>query len=289
MSSDNHPEYYIKIFDSPRSNILPDTLSARVINLKSVNRSLLDIFRVRNLVFTWRALKDVKFSNVWIEYSGNPISNMLIFCILLFNKNSISLDCHNSAVERTSGKLLRYKLSLLYIKMVQLFFSTHIVVHNHTIKQKLKSAEVFYTPFPKLPPVEKRVEKNDILFLCSLNTDEPMPTVFRLCQELSRQGYRARVTGDPKKISSNEFSEFMFDPYLDYNDYLTELNNSRLAISLTTRQDTLLFAPREAVVLGVRCLVNDSLVNREFYNNQVYYTAITFEEIMQNIMLLLEE
>ena len=162
-------------------------------------------------------------------------------------------------------------------------------MHNNAIKEKIIGSIVFYTPFPKLPKVDERTEKNDILFLCSLNADEPMMMILHLCKELTKLGYKARITGDPKKKTSNQLAEFMFDSYLPYEDYLFELYNTRLTVSLTERIDTLLFAPREAVVLGVRCLVNGSSINRDFYQNRVFYTTMLYEDVLKDIIKLLEE
>ena len=285
--SDHKIDYYVKVFNSPRSRVLPEALSAEVIDLIGTHHTLLGIFKNGNLIKVWRKLRNVRSCYVWIEYSGNPFANIIISLILIFKGNSIALDCHNSAVEYTKGKLLRYIISIFYIKASKFILNAEIVVHNNAIKKKLKGAEVFYTPFPRLPKVYKRIDKNDILFLCSLNADEPITMISHLCQELTEIGYKAKVTGDPKKITSSRLVEFMFDPFLSYEDYLTELYNSRLSVSFTERADTLLFAPREAVVLGVRCLVNDSTINREFYQDRVFYTTMCYQNVLKNIIKLL--
>ena len=130
-------EYYVKIFDSPRSSILPKAYSARSINLIRENQSLFAIYKVRNFRCIWTKLRHVRFADAWIEYSGNPFSNIIILLILLFHRNSITLDCHNSAIEYTTGKPLRHRISLCYLKLVELFFKIKIVVHNDAVKKKL--------------------------------------------------------------------------------------------------------------------------------------------------------
>ena len=54
-------EYYVKIFDSPRSSILPKAYSARSINLIRENQSLFAIYKVRNFRCIWTKLRHVRF------------------------------------------------------------------------------------------------------------------------------------------------------------------------------------------------------------------------------------
>ena len=105
-TSDQNLDYYVKIFDSPRSRVLPEALSAEVVDLANINRTLFEIYKKRNLITLWNKLMTVRSSSVWIEYSGNPFANVIMCLILYINRNSITLDCHNSAIENTSGKLL---------------------------------------------------------------------------------------------------------------------------------------------------------------------------------------
>lgn len=287
-TSDQNLDYYVKIFDSPRSRVLPEALSAEVVDLANIHRTLFAIYKKRNLITLWNKLKTVRSSRVWIEYSGNPFANIIICVILYMNRNSITLDCHNSAIENTAGKHLRHIISLNYVKMVRFVLDVNVVVHNSAIEKQFKGARVFYTPFPKLPEVMVREHKNDVIFLCSLNDDEPMSLILRLCNALSKIGYKVRITGNPRKAPSIEFNNYMFDTYLSYEDYLSELYNSNLSISLTERSETLLFAPREAVVLGVKCLVNQSPINADFYQNKVFYTSLNYEDILLVITKLLK-
>ena len=81
----------------------------------------------------------------------------------------------------------------------------------------------------------------------------------------------------------------MFDEYLTYDEYLTEVSSSKLTVSLTERAETLLFAPREALVLGVKCLINDTPINREFYQKKVFYSPLDFNSLFKNIRNILEE
>jgi len=280
--------YYVKIFDSPRSNILPETYSAKTIDLKIENQSLFAIYKLQNLRRVWVKLRDVRRANVWVEYSGNVFSSIIISFFLMILKNSLTLDCHNSAIEHTKGKSLRHLMSLLYLKIVQLAFGFKIVVHNKAIKKKVRAATVVHTPFPILPKVEKKSIENDILFLCSLNADEPMLLIMHLCMKLNEIGYRVRITGDPEKASIDELKEFMFDGYLSYDEYLVEVYSSKLTVSLTERPDTLLFAPREAIVLGVKCLINDTYINRDFYQKKVFYSSLDFNSMLDNIQTILE-
>ena len=92
-----------------------------------------------------------------------------------------------------------------------------------------------------------------------------------------------KISGNPERIKNRYDSSFFFEHYLAYNDYLRELARSKLAVSLTTRESTLLFAPREAVGLGVQCLVNDSKTNRDFYGSKCSYTDLDGASLQDHI------
>ena len=55
-----------------------------------------------------------------------------------------------------------------------------------------------------------------------------MSLILQLCKELSEIGYSVFITGDPRKASTNELKDFMFDEYLTYDEYLTEVSSSKL-------------------------------------------------------------
>lgn len=279
--------YYIKIFDSPRSKSLPEMYSATTIDVTLENQSLFAIYKIKNLRSVWLKLREIRGADVWIEYSGNLFSNVIILLFLSILKNSITLDCHNSAIEPTKGKRLRYIISLTYIKFLQVVCRFEIVVHNSAVARTLRSANVIYTPFPKLRDVNKKNDQNDILFLCSLNADEPMALIFELCLQLRELGYRVCISGDPEKATMVELKEFMFGRYISYDEYLVEVKSSKLTVCLTERSETLLYAPREAIVLGVNCLINDSCTNRDYYQNRVFYSSLDYNNLLNNIQSIL--
>ncbi|MDC0122161.1 hypothetical protein OAH99_00500 [Planktomarina sp.] len=282
-------DYYVKIFSSPRSNTLPDEYDAQVIDLSPCHNSLFSIFESRNRFRVNKMLRKLKKSEIWIEYSGNLFANIYICYCLIWRKNKIFIDCHNSGIELTKGIRLRVLLSLFHLKILQSFSSIKLVVHNSAIQKKVPGSIVVYTPYPKLPKVKKRCDINDVLFLCSLNPDEPLDLILLLCKQLKELGFVAKISGDPFKVSRDIYGEFLFDTYLSYEEYLSELYNTKLTISLTNRFNTLLYAPREAVALGVTCLVNDSSTNKDFYKENVLYSPLDADLLLKNALRFLME
>lgn len=277
--------FYISIYDSPRSSILPSTLGAKQIKLETQSKRIkvMDAFSSTAL----DQLKDIKNSLCWLEYAGNPFSNFPVIQKLLKQGNQVTLDCHNSAVELEKYKLKRYLVNYVYLLILNKMFDINIVVHNRFIRLPLISHKIQQTPYPKLRRTENIQKDIDILFLCSLNSDEPVEMIFRLCKRFYDQGLRIKVTGNIKKNKNKEMEKFLFSNYLSYNEYVDVVQKSNLTICLTTRKRTLLFAPRESITLGVKCLVNDSAANRDFYGDKVFYSELIEENLFQKVQKIL--
>lgn len=264
---------YIKIFDSPRSKILPDAKGMTTISLIKYHNSLFSVFVGGNIIGIKDAIDGIKNDEVWIEFGGNIFSNFLILFLLVGHGNSIYLDCHNSALEYQSGKRLRYYLNAIYLKFVR-FIGVKIIVHNKSLLWQFPEAKLVHTPFPNIENVPFRSRKNDVIFLCSLNEDEPLSLIYGVALALDSIGLSVVVTGDPKKAGDHPIKGFMFSEFISHPDYLFELQNSKVAVCLTTRSRTLLFAAREAIVLEVPCIINESQTNRDFYGESCSYVSL---------------
>lgn len=276
---------YLTDGKSPRSKLLPGVLGASTLVLGDLSGPL-----------AWRALlirqnvdriADIKRSVCWLEYTGNPFYVMRLAVRLLMNKNTVVLDCHNSALELEQGKLLKYVFNVLFLYLCAAV-NVNLVRHNSTIRIFGLTFTTLYTPYPDFSEYAEQFENDkrerDVIFLCSLNDDEPVDLIINTCRELAALGLTAKITGNPERIRHPLKSSFFFEEYLSYEDYLREVARSKLAVSLTIRESTLLFAPREAVSLGVPCLINDSKTNREFYGSKCHYTELE-EERLQGCIL----
>jgi hypothetical protein len=210
-----------------------------------------------------------------IEYGGNIFLNTWIVIFNLKNKNNIVLDCHNSALENEKGHFLRFFFNRLYLIFLNKILGIKIVIHNDFIKPTFINFFVLKTPYPKFNFSDTVKKEIDVLFLCSLNADEPLDLILNLCTELKSKGIKSKITGDFKKVEKRYDSEFFFQPYLSYDEYIIALRKSKKAVSLTLREKTLLFAPREAIALGLECYMNDSDVNRSFYGDKAHYLNLS--------------
>lgn len=278
-------KHYIKIHNSPRSRILPSHYNLELIDFV-FNISLFESIGLHpyKLVNKKRVLLPVK-SKIMIEYGGNIFLNFWIIIFNLKNRNNIFLDCHNSALENEKGHFLRFFFNRLYLIFLNKILSIKIVIHNDFIKPTFIKFFVLKTPYPKFSFKNSVKKEIEVLFLCSLNADEPLDLIINICSELKSKGIKAKITGDYKKVEKNYNSEFFFQPYLSYEEYINVLRKSKKAVSLTCRQKTLLFAPREAIALGLQCYVNDSDVNKSFYGDKVRYLNLSKpEEILNNLI-----
>jgi hypothetical protein len=278
-------KYYIKIHNSPRSRILPAHYNLELIDFV-FNISL---FKSIGL-FPYKLINNRKYilpikSKIMIEYGGNIFLNSWIILFNLKNKNNIVLDCHNSALENEKGHFLRFFFNRLYLIFLNKILGIKIVIHNDFIKPTFINFFVLKTPYPKFNFSDTVKKEIDVLFLCSLNADEPLDLILNLCTELKSKGIKSKITGDFKKVEKRYDSEFFFQPYLSYDEYIITLRKSKKAVSLTLREKTLLFAPREAIALGLECYMNDSDVNRSFYGDKAKYIDLnTPKEILNNLI-----
>ena len=268
-------KYYIKIHNSPRSRILPAHYNLELIDF-IFNISLfksIGLFPYK-LINNRKNILPIK-SKIMIEYGGNIFLNFWIIIFNLKNKNNIVLDCHNSALENEKGHFLRFFFNRLYLIFLNKILRIKIVIHNDFIKPTFINFFVLKTPYPKFNFKDYVKKEIDVLFLCSLNADEPLDLILNLCSELKSKGIKAKITGDFKKVEKNYEPEFFFQPYLSYDEYINVLRKSTKAVSLTSRTKTLLFAPREAIALGLECYMNDSDVNRSFYGDKAQYLNLS--------------
>ena len=265
---------YIKIHNSPRSKIFPKEFGLEVIDfvfnlplIKTIGFLPYKIIKKRKKLIPSK-------SKIFIEYDGNIFLNFWIIFFCLNKKNKLVVDCHNSSLENQKGHFSRYFLNLLYLIILNRILNIDVLVHNNRIKPLFIKYQIIETPYPKFNFNNVIKKTIDVLFLCSLNSDEPIETILKICSFLKSHNLKAKITGDYNKVKDLHSSEFFIIPYLSYEQYIDHIRQSKVTVSLTTRDKTLLFAPRESISLNVDCFVNDSQVNREFYCNKVSYIDI---------------
>lgn len=274
---------YIGINKSPRSDTLPKFYNIEFIdfdlgvNIKTTIQNLLNILPRLNKL-------QVSTKKVLIEYDGNFLLNLLLN--LKFLTKDIYIDCHNSAVENEKGKSLRYYLNLTYLFSSKIIFRSKIIVHNHYIMNSYPlDSIVVITPYPELSRYRSEEKINDILFSCSLNSDEPIETIIFACRELEKKGYKAQITGDFKKLPENiqEMGAPFFSGYMAKDSYFELLGRSKVMICLTNRTKTLLYSPREGISLGLKVIMTSSQVNKDFFGEKAIYLH-SEENLVQEII-----
>ena len=215
---------------------------------------------------------EISTKKVFIEHDGNFLLNFLL--TLKFFKKEIYIDCHNSAVEREKGKLFRYLVNLVYLYFSKILFGVKIIVHNDSIMGSYPlESFVVTTPYPDLRQYVSEYKNNDVIFPCSLNSDEPIEAIIQTCNELQKKGYRSRITGNFKKLPKTIQNMGMpfFSGYISNESYFQLLGRSKIMVCLTNRKKTLLYSPREGIRLGLKVIVNSSQTNRDFYGKKLVY------------------
>lgn len=273
----NSKNYYIKIFDSPRSKLFPEKYNFKIIEFRCNQPIIKSIFTTPFRILKSKELLRLKKCNINIEYNGNIFFNFWLLLFLISSKNKISLDCHNSAIEKQKKHYLRYYLNKIYLLLIVNILNVDIIVHNEAIKPKYLNAKVIETPYPIFNNFKNVKKENDVIFLCSLNSDEPIAKILEIAETLNDSGYNVLITGNYNKVKDKFDNKFFAKKYLSYDEYINSILISKVSVCLTTRDKTLLFAPRESIALGVKCIVNNSKVNRDFYKNKANYIDISME------------
>jgi len=262
---------YIGINSSPRSDTLPKFYGIEILDFNlgvNIKTTIPNLFKIMPRLSELKA----PTNKVLIEYDGNFLLNFLL--TLKFFKKDIYIDCHNCAVENEDGKFLRYCINLSYLYCSKVIFRAKIIVHNQSIMDSYPiDSVVVNTPYPELGQYISKKKNNDVLFSCSLNSDEPIEFIIRTCRKLEKQGYKAQITGDFKKL--REEIQIMgapfFTGYISKVSYFELLAHSKVMVCLTNREKTLLYSPREGISLGLKVIVNPSQVNRDFFGEKVIY------------------
>ena len=278
-------EKYISVHNSPRSRILPKELGIENIRLE---KSFSPIKSIYQTPLNVDLKKLPSKESVLVEYDGNIFFNLWLVVFLKLRLNKVILDCHNSAIENQTGHFTRYLLNRIYLFSLDKISFVKIIVHNHAIQPRFIRSEVLETPYPKIPIPKLPNSNFDIVFCCSLNSDEPLDRILKWCRELKIRGKSTLITGNYNKVKNRYDSEFFSEDFLSYNEYIEILAGCKLSVALTTREDTLLFSPRESIVLKTSCLINNSSVNRDFYGSKVSYLSLndSDEQIVDNILSL---
>ena len=262
---------YIGTNSSPRSDTLPkfydiEKLDFNLnVNIRTTIPNLLKVIRRLTSL-------EVRTNKVLIEYDGNFLLNFIL--IMFFFKKDIHIDCHNCAVENEAGKLLRYFINVIYLYLTKVVFGARLIVHNPSVMRNYPiDCSVVHTPYPNLDQYICEQKNNDVLFSCSLNSDEPIGRIIQACIRLKDRGYTARVTGDFSKLPHElqiDGKPF-FSGYIPKSSYFQLLANSKAMVCLTTRDQTLLYSPREGISLGLPVIINSSQVNVDFFGDKAIY------------------
>jgi hypothetical protein len=273
---------YVITSNSPRSRFLPKHYKLGTLKLIyeiSIKASFSPVY----LIKIYNKIKVCNNNAFIIEHYGNILLNSYIVFFLLYFKKEICIDCHNSAVEYHSKHKKRYITNLLYLATLNKLFKIRILVHNNQLRNNYYSSTVLETPYPIFNFKDKVNKEYDVLFLCSLNSDEPIDLIIQVCNKLNSCGFNVKITGDKTKVD-NKLDTFFFHKYLSYDEYINAIRKSHKVVCLTTRSNTLLFSPREAIALNVKCFVTRNTPNIAFYKDKVNYVSNNFKALSEILL-----
>jgi len=130
------------------------------------------------------------------------------------------------------------------------------------------------------------VRNNDVIFSCSLNSDEPVDRIIQTCIQLEEKGFKSKITGNFKKLpyEMQINGARFFTGYISKPSYFEILAHSKVMVCLTNRENTLLYSPREGISLGLKVIISSNSVNREFFGSKGIFISLEDDmcELIEN-------
>jgi glycosyltransferase involved in cell wall biosynthesis len=252
-----------------------------------------------------------------IIYKGNRLKRYVLclqetFNIFIKNKPRTIIAQNPSIVLTCFMFLLRAFFHFKFISDAHYFGV--IAFNNNWIFQRLldfcnKSADVVIVtnndqaeyiknlggnPFiceDPLPDLDKYVsseeEDKSIFLICSFEIDEPYEEAFLAAEELSKDGYVMRVSGNYKRvdIDTERYPHVCFLGFVPEADFYMYLYQACLVLDLTENEDCLVCGAYEAMAANKPMVLSDTRALRGYFKGGAIFTENKSEGIAKNIKI----
>ncbi|HOP47962.1 MAG TPA: glycosyltransferase [Desulfobacteraceae bacterium] len=230
-----------------------------------------------------------------IVFVQNPSLVLTIYMIIICKMLGLKcvVDAHNEGIRPFSPRL---NWLLPMYRLIQKYADLTIVT-NHELSEVV--AANGGTPFvlaDKLPefqgyyPIELK-GKNNIVYICSFEKDEPYQEVIEAARLLDPSIY-FHITGNYRKASpeivGNAPSNVVFCGYLSEPDYINLLYSCDGIIDLTLMENCLVCGAYEAVSLGKPAILSNTKAIRRYFSKGAVYSGNTAQEIAKSVRYFLD-
>jgi len=227
---------------------------------------------INSIINTISFIKKEKPKIVLAQLPQGPLL-YLLFKYKNYLKYKLISDVHTGFLIHDDWRsfLLNYPFKK-YLKYCDL-----IILHNEKIKEIFKENKekilIVYDPLFNLNSNSN--EMNYIVLPSSWNKDEPLEFIIK-CFIKSECKLKLIITGDFKKNLKiykkyRKIPRVIFTGYLDYNKYYQLISQSKVIITGTKREFTLLSSAYEAISIKKPLIVSETLTLKNFLGNNVEY------------------
>lgn len=283
--------------DHRRSKELANAFSASYVLLEC-NRNRL----IRYVVLTFKTIAFLLKNKPSVVFCQNPsIVLASLLCVLksLFNYQLI-VDRHSNFKFHTLQS--KHPIWVLFhvLSNYSLRAANITIITNQYLKEFVESKGGVACVLPdKLPEMNFAREHHikdgfNITFISTFSDDEPIFEVVEAAKLLG-EGFNVFITGGYRKYKKiNELNELkpvnaILTGFLPEEKYQEQLASSDLIIIITTFEYTLTCGAYEAVTLEKPMLLGTTKTIRDYFNKGALYTALTPEELAENIRKALDE
>lgn len=230
-----------------------------------------------------------------IIFVQNPsiVLSFIASIIKFFSKKQLIVDAHNSGVFPLEGRNRFLNAITRFICRT----ADSVIVTNNSLAKQVSSwggnPIVLPDPLPNFNDTLTSKEYNErfIFFICTWASDEPYQEVIQAAK-LIPEDVKIFITGNYNKVKKQlpDLPENVkLLGFIDEAQYLFFLSKASASMDLTTRDNCLVCGAYESASLQTPCIISDTNINREVFNQGFVYTQNNKSSIASAILLALAE
>jgi len=234
---------------------------------------------------------------LWIFFKNRPsiiicqnpsiVLSFMMVVIKALTGVKVVVDAHYEGIVPKNGK---YKLLNLITKFIHRYATFVIVTtkhHKRFVEKNGGMAFVLPDKFPLIPKTGPQAlkGKNNILYICSFNEDEPCEEVIEATKMIDPD-IHLYITGDYKKkgLSAEDMPpNVTLTGYLPEYEFISLLNSVDVIMDLTTRENCLVCGAYESVSAGKPMILSKKDALMDYFNRGAIYCENNAKEIASAI------
>ena len=253
-------------------------------------------------LWTLRILNREKAGIIFIHFSYLLLASIL-FYKYLFRRGKLVIisDCHNKALKRTVGGLLKRPFS--FLKRFLLSSVDMIIVTNKLLVPKARSycgvVGVLRDPLTdwkgkdlEIRKARKSATNPYVFFICSFDKDEPVDLILDVAKNIpSRLGIDVVISGNPAQAGitpeTGNLPGVRFPGFMPEEEYRNTLFLAEAVVILTNDPDCLVCGAYESIGAKRPTILSETETLMSCFGGEALYTAHSTEAILAVISVAL--